>query len=175
MIICHLVWLLFPIDIKWSVNMQMLLCYSTEEKNMGMGLNLLPHEHKWYFYTFERKCHSHYHDSRVPPIMLPSRKQIEEGRYEPSRLQDHETCDDWLTRALMYSCRIPTHCGIERNNKSTKITKDALNNDIDRLMEVRHADLNPRANAYAHHLTTDQRRHGDTRKTFGYQYIDQNF
>ena len=73
-----------------------------------------------------------------------------------------------------HSCTVvefPHIVALNGMNKSTKITNDALNNDIDRLMEVRHADLNPRANAYAHNLTAGQRRHGDTRKTFGYQYI----
>ena len=45
-------------------------------------------------------------------------------------------------------CWIPSHCGIEGNEKVDQLAKDSLDHDIDLLARVPYADLKPLINSY---------------------------
>ena len=44
-------------------------------------------------------------------------------------------------------CWIPSHCGIEGNERIDQLAKETLDHDIDQLENVRHADLKPLVNS----------------------------
>ena len=66
------------------------------------------------------------------PLCLQIESRLRrEDTGQPLNCKTMNPRDDWVTRAFMYSCRIPTHCGIEGNEWVDWITK---NGDIGRLM-----------------------------------------
>ena len=49
-------------------------------------------------------------------------------------------------------CWIPSHCGIEGNEKVDQLAKETLDQDIDPLASVHYTDLKPLVNSYIHQL-----------------------
>ena len=49
-------------------------------------------------------------------------------------------------------CWIPSHCGIEGNERVDQLAKESLDNDIDLLVGVHYADLKPLVNSYIQNL-----------------------
>ena len=45
-------------------------------------------------------------------------------------------------------CWIPSHCGIEGNERVDQLAKETIDHDIDPLTNVRYADLKPLVNSY---------------------------
>ena len=49
-------------------------------------------------------------------------------------------------------CWIPSHCGIDGNERVDQLAKETLDHDIDPLVGVHHADLKPQVNSYIQQL-----------------------
>ena len=52
----------------------------------------------------------------------------------------------------MRFCWIPSHCGIEENERVDQLARETLDHDIDPLANVHHADLKPLVNSYIQQL-----------------------
>ena len=49
-------------------------------------------------------------------------------------------------------CWIPSHCGIDENERINQLAKETLDHDIDPLVGVHYADLKPQVNSYIQQL-----------------------
>ena len=49
-------------------------------------------------------------------------------------------------------CWIPSHCGIEWNERVDQLAKETLDQDIDQLASVHHTDMKPLVNSYIQKL-----------------------
>ena len=61
----------------------------------------------------------------------------------------------WLLRdkgTHVRFCWVPSHCGIEGNERMDQLAKEALNQDIDPLASAHYADLKPLVNSYIQQL-----------------------
>ena len=58
----------------------------------------------------------------------------------------------WVTKAHVHFCWIPSHCGIEGNERVDQLAKETLDHDKDPLANVHHADLKPLVNSYIQQL-----------------------
>ena len=52
----------------------------------------------------------------------------------------------------IHFCWIPSHCGIDRNERVGQLAKKTLDHEIDPLVGVHYADLKPLINSYIHQL-----------------------
>ena len=57
-----------------------------------------------------------------------------------------------MTKAHVRFCWIPSHCGIEGNERVDQLARETLDHDIDSLANVHHADLKPLVNSYIQQL-----------------------
>ena len=53
-------------------------------------------------------------------------------------------------------CWIPSHCGIEGNERVNQLAKETLDQDIDPLASVHYTDLKPLVNCYIQHFGSNQ-------------------
>ena len=54
--------------------------------------------------------------------------------------------------ATLRNCWIPSHCGIDANERVDQLAKETLDHDIDPLVGVHYADLKPQVNSYIQQL-----------------------
>ena len=58
----------------------------------------------------------------------------------------------WTTKAHIRFCWIPSHCGIDGNERGDQLAKESLDHDIDPLVGFHYADLKPQVNSYIQQL-----------------------